>query len=64
MPLIYDTTAPLDSYSATAAFGNWCTFNCRYPFIVSSPQPHNARMWQCRDHDAWGASWAPSCLPP
>ncbi len=64
MPLIYDTTAPLDSYSATTAFGNWCTFNCRYPFIVSSPQPRNARMWQCREHDAWGASWAPSCLPP
>jgi hypothetical protein len=64
LPLIHDTTVdPLFEKSATTQpFGNWCTFNCKYPRLVVSGSPQG-RMWQCRENDMWDAAWAPQCLP-
>ena len=63
VPLVYDTTVQdISSLGSPSeqTFGNWCTFNCRYPRLVDSPEKR--RMWECREDDMWSASWGVLCV--
>jgi len=66
LPLIYNTTAENANVSQaaniTTEFGNWCTMNCAYPYVVSPPNV--ARMWKTRNGSMWDSTWGPTCQEP